>query len=100
MTVHIHPSIDNGVKKGSGTFAGGTLVCKCEDRPVKVAVTGDVAHNHACGCSKCWKPGGATFAMIAVVPRHNLKVLAKRDKLKSVDASATIQRHVCRGCGT
>ena len=47
MTVHIHPSIDNGIKQGSGNFAGGTLVCKCHDRPVKVAVKGDVAHNHA-----------------------------------------------------
>jgi hypothetical protein len=23
MTVHIHPSVDNGVKKGSGGFASG-----------------------------------------------------------------------------
>ena len=43
MTVHIHPSVDSGVKKGSGSFAGGTLVCKCADRPVKVAIKGDVA---------------------------------------------------------
>src|SRR6266403_1356190 len=50
MTVHIHPSIDSGVKKGSGSFAGGTLVCKCKDgKPVKVGIKGDVAHNHACG---------------------------------------------------
>lgn len=27
MTIHIHPSVDGGVKKGSGKFAGGTLVC-------------------------------------------------------------------------
>ena len=54
MTVHIHPSVDSGVKKGTGSFAGGTLVCKCTDRPVKVAIKGDVAHNHACGCTKCW----------------------------------------------
>ena len=51
MTVHIHPSVDGGVKKGSGSFAGGTLVCKCKDKPVKVGVKGDVAHNHACGCT-------------------------------------------------
>ena len=53
MTVHIHPSVDSGVKKGSGSFAGGTLVCKCKDKPVKVGIKGDVAHNHACGCTKC-----------------------------------------------
>ena len=40
MTVHIHPSVDQGVKKGSGSFAGGTLVCKCKDRPVKVGMAG------------------------------------------------------------
>ncbi|MET0970058.1 MAG: S-(hydroxymethyl)glutathione synthase [Tardiphaga sp.] len=100
MTVHIHPSVDNGIKQGSGHFAGGTLVCKCSDRPVKVAVKGDVAHNHACGCTKCWKPEGATFAVIAVVPRENVSVLENEDKLAIVDASATIQRHACKVCGT
>ena len=100
MTVHIHPSVDNGVKKGSGNFAGGTLACKCKDKPVKVGVKGDVAHNHACGCTKCWKPDGATFAVIAVVPRDNVTVLENGDKLKVVDASATIQRHACSACGT
>jgi len=99
MTVHIHPSVDSGVKKGSGSFAGGTLVCKCTDRPVKVAIKGDVAHNHACGCTKCWKPAGATFSVVAVVPRDNVKVLENGDKLQVVDASATIQRHACTDCG-
>jgi len=100
MTVHIHPSVDNGVKQGSGHFAGGTLVCKCQDRPVKVAVTGDVAHNHACGCTKCCKPQGATFSVVAVVPRDNVKVIENGDKLKVVDSAATIQRHACSVCGT
>jgi S-(hydroxymethyl)glutathione synthase len=100
MTVHIHPSVDNGVKQGSGHFAGGTLVCKCHDRPVKVGIKGDVAHNHACGCTKCWKPSGATFSVVAVVPRQNVTVLENGDKLKIVDASAVIQRYACTGCGT
>src|ERR1700726_3032791 len=100
MTVHIHPSVDSGVKKGSGSFAGGTLVCKCQDKPVKVGVKGDVAHNHACGCTKCWKPGGAIFSVVAVVPRDNVTVLENGDKLAIVDASATIQRHACKVCGT
>jgi S-(hydroxymethyl)glutathione synthase len=100
MTVHIHPSIDNGVKKGSGNFAGGTMVCKCHDKQVKVGVKGDVAHNHACGCTKCWKPSGAIFSVIAVVPRENVTVLENGDKLHVVDASATIQRHACEACGT
>src|SRR6266511_3758155 len=69
-------------------------------KPVKVAITGDVAHNHACGCTKCWKPAGATFSVVAVVPRDNVKVLENGDKLQVVDASATIQRHACKACGT
>ena len=100
MTAHIHPSVDSGVKKGTGSFAGGTLVCKCSDRPVKVAIKGDVAHNHACGCTKCWKPAGATFSVVAVVPRDNVKVTENGDKLQIVDASATIQRYACKACGT
>jgi S-(hydroxymethyl)glutathione synthase len=100
MTVQIHPLVDNGVKKGSGNFAGGTIVCKCKDRPVKVAIKGDVAHNHTCGCTKCWKPAGATFSIVAVVPRQNLTVLENGDKLQIVDSSAVIQRYACKGCGT
>ena len=101
MTVHIHPSIDSGVKKGSGSFAGGTLVCKCKDgKPVKVGIKGDVAHNHACGCTKCWKPEGATFSVVAVVPRDSVSVLENGDKLQVVDTAAAIQRHACKVCGT
>ena len=100
MTVGLHPSIDSGVKKGSGGFAGGTLVCKCEDKPVKVGIKGDVAHNHACGCTKCWKPEGAAFSVVAVVPRENVTVLENGDKLQIVDTSAAIQRYACKACGT
>src|SRR3979409_208339 len=100
MVAHIHPSVDNGVKKGSGRFAGGTLVCKCKDKPVKVAITGDVAHNHACGCTKCWKPEGAIFSIVAVVPRQNVTVLENGDKLQIVDPSAGIRRYACEICGT
>lgn len=99
MNVHIHPSIDNGVRQGSGKFTGGALTCKCEDKPVKVEIEGDVAHNHACGCTKCWKPDDATFSVVAVVPSDNVKVLENGDKLKIIDTSATIQRHACRICG-
>lgn len=100
MAIHIHPSVDKGLKLGAGNFAGGTLVCKCDDKPVKVGIKGDVAHNHACGCTKCWKPAGAVFSIVAVVPRGNLTVLANGDKLHVVDTSATIQRHACKTCGT
>jgi S-(hydroxymethyl)glutathione synthase len=100
MAATIHPAIDNGVKRGTGSFAGGTLICECKDRPVKVGIKGDVAHNHACGCTKCWKPAGATFSIVAVVPRQNVAVLENGDKLAIVDSSAVIQRYACKACGT
>jgi hypothetical protein len=40
MTIALHPSIDHGIKQGSGSFTGGTLVCKCRDHQVKVGVKG------------------------------------------------------------
>ena len=95
----LHPSIDGGVTPGSGSFEGGTLECNCSGQPVKVAIKGDVAYNHACGCTKCWKPEGATFSVVAVVPRDNLAVSDNADKLEIIDKSATIQRHACADCG-
>ncbi len=56
MAVKIHPSVDNGVKLGTKGFSGGTLICQCASDPVTVTLASDVAFNHACGCSKCWKP--------------------------------------------
>ena len=35
-TVSIHPSVDNGIKKGDSGFTGGTLVCRCARDPVIV----------------------------------------------------------------
>ena len=98
-TISIHPSIDQGVKPEASKFDGGTLVCKCASDPVKVAIRGQVAHNHACGCTKCWKPNGALFSVVAVVPRENVQVVANEGKLTLVDPSATIQRHACSVCG-
>ncbi|WP_410010931.1 S-(hydroxymethyl)glutathione synthase [Rhizobium sp. NRK18] len=95
----LHPSIDNGVSKGSGSFAGGTLSCGCTERTVRLKITGDVAHNHACGCTKCWKPNGAMFSVVAVVPSDNVEVAENGDKLAVVDPSALIQRHACKVCG-
>ncbi len=97
--ISIHPSVDAGVKPGVVNFAGGTLVCRCAQKPVSVSIKGNSAHNHVCGCTKCWKPAGALFSMVAVVPRDKLSVAANGDKLKVVDSSAAIQRHACQGCG-
>jgi len=97
--ISIHPSIDPGIKAGANDFAGGTLVCKCAQSPVEVTVKSQSAHNHACGCTKCWKPKGATFAMVAVAPRDKVSVTKNGDKLAVFDPKATIQRYACKGCG-
>jgi S-(hydroxymethyl)glutathione synthase len=99
MATSIHPGVDQGLKPAAANFAGGTLSCKCSDKKVTVSIKGQCAHNHVCGCTKCWKPAGALFSQIAVTPRENLSVTANADKLKIVDASAAIQRYACTGCG-
>jgi len=97
--VTIHPLVDNGVQAGTPNFAGGTLTCRCADKQVTVKLDGDVAFNHACGCTKCWKPQGALFSVVAVISRDKLNVTANGEKLKVVDPAAVIQRYACTGCG-
>ncbi|MGD0102592.1 MAG: S-(hydroxymethyl)glutathione synthase [Rhodopila sp.] len=97
--IHIHPSVDSGLKPASASFSAGTLVCKCAQDPVKVRIEGSIAYNHVCGCTKCWKPSGAVFSLVAAVPRDKLQVTQNDSKLKVVDPSAAIQRHACQGCG-
>lgn len=98
-TVKIHPSVDKGIQAGDENFAGGTLACHCTQDQVTVKVDAQTAHNHACGCSKCWKPKGARFSVVAVVPRDKVAVAANAQKLNIVDDKATIQRHACSVCG-
>jgi S-(hydroxymethyl)glutathione synthase len=97
--VKIHPAVDRGVKSGKKNFKGGVLRCHCGTNPVEVTVRSQSAHNHVCGCSKCWKPAGALFSQVAVVPRDKLEVTANGNKLKIVNRQAPIQRHACTGCG-
>ncbi|WP_325895412.1 S-(hydroxymethyl)glutathione synthase [Grimontia sp. NTOU-MAR1] len=100
MTISIHPAVDSGVRiNDTASFSGGTLTCKCGSNPVVVNISSQTAHNHVCGCSKCWKPEGATFSQIAVVSKDNLSVDENADKLFIIDESAAIQRHACRDCG-
>src|SRR4051794_32380588 len=100
MAMSIHPSVDGGIAKGTEAFAGGTLRCLCRDNPVEVLVGAQVAFNHACGCTKCWKPAGAVFSVVGVVPRDKVAVTAHGEKLSVVGQNATIQRHACTACGT
>ena len=99
MATSIHPAVDSGVKSGKTDFAGGTLTCKCSSSPVTVTLKGNTAFNHVCGCTKCWKPEGALFSMIAVIGRDKLGVTANGHKLKVVDEKAAIQRYACKDCG-
>jgi S-(hydroxymethyl)glutathione synthase len=97
--ISIHPSVDNGIAPASKNFSGGTLTCKCRKDPVTVTVAGQTAHNHVCGCTKCWKPKAAVFSMVAVVGRDKVKVATGKKKIKVVDENAVIKRHACSDCG-
>jgi S-(hydroxymethyl)glutathione synthase len=88
----IHPLIDNGITKGDEHFKGGKLYCHCPSNKVEVTLSNNVAHNHACGCSKC-------FSVVGVVPVDALSVTANGNKLHVVDSSAAIQRNACKECG-
>jgi S-(hydroxymethyl)glutathione synthase len=97
--IAIHPAVDNGLKPAAKDFAGGTLRCLCATDPVEVVITGQCAHNHVCGCTQCWKPKGALFAQVAVVPVDKVRVSKNGDKLAIVNPNALILRHACRACG-
>ena len=98
--IRIHPSVDHGVKAAGQGFAGGELTCRCASNPVRVRVNAQTAHNHVCGCTKCWKPEGAIFSQVAVVSRDAVQVVDNADKLQVVNKDAPIQRHACTSCGT
>mgnify|MGYP001585120476 CR=1 FL=1 len=111
MKNSLHPAVDSGItlkpaKRGLWGYInnrpkpGGALTCKCSKNPVVVKISSQAAHNHLCGCTQCWKPEGALFSQVAVVPRDKLTVTKNADKLKILDESAPIQRHVCSECGT
>jgi S-(hydroxymethyl)glutathione synthase len=99
IAVSIHPAVDQGIKPAAANFAGGTLLCHCSEKKVAVAISSQCAHNHVCGCTKCWKPAGALFSQVAVVSRDKVRVTANGDKLTVVDPKAAIQRHACKTCG-
>lgn len=100
-TFSLHPLLDKGISKTPTPegFAGGKLRCHCATNPVEVTLTSNVLHNHACGCSKCWKPKGALFSIVGVVPVSNLSVSDPASKLAVIDETATIKRYACKDCG-
>lgn len=96
-SVVLHPAVD-GSGGGEDGLAGATLRCHCK-AGVEVKVSENIAHNHLCGCRKCWKPEGALLAQTAVVPAGTLEVVTGQDKLKLVDAATKVQRYACTVCG-
>jgi len=98
--IALHPGIDKGfAKSGKKGFAGGKLTCNCVIDAVVVEIATQSMHNHACGCTKCWKPEGAIFSVVAVAPTDKVSVSQNGHKLKIVDENAVILRHACTGCG-
>lgn len=98
--VKIHPAVDGGIKPAQSDFKGGELRCRCASDQVVVRVDAQSAHNHVCGCTKCWKPDGAMFSQVAVVPHDAVHVTAHAEKLQVVNKDAPIQRFACKDCGT
>jgi S-(hydroxymethyl)glutathione synthase len=98
-TISIHPAVDHGTKPAAANFPGGTLLCHCRDNKVAVSIDSQCAHNHVCGCTKCWKPAGALFSQVAVVPHDKVRVTANGDKLAVVDPNSVIKRYACKDCG-
>ena len=92
----LHPAIGHGDKKGAPGFGGGTLKCHCAHDAVEVRVDTQVAHNHACGCSKCWKPDGAIFSVVGLLPRDKVHLTAHAEKLHVVTPQATLHRPACK----
>lgn len=97
--LNLHPHLVGGARGNGQQFSGGVLVCACSTNPVRVRVNSDIAHNHACGCTKCWKPEDAAFSIVAVAATEKVEVLENGDKLAVVDPSALIQRYACKDCG-
>lgn len=98
-SVVLHPAVD-GPPDQKSVNALSTVRCRCACDKVEVTLTAPAVHNHLCGCTKCWKPEGALFALTAVVPVGTLEVTANSEKLDVIDPGQSIQRHACKDCGT
>jgi S-(hydroxymethyl)glutathione synthase len=98
QTIAIHPAVDGG-ELNAAPAPVERLRCECAQDPVEIKITAPMKHPHLCGCSQCWKPDGAVFALIAVVPHDAAAVVACEHKLHIVAPDAAIQRHACRDCG-
>ena len=98
--VSIHPSIDKGIgPAAAANFAGGTLTCRCAERKVAVTIKGQSNYNHVCGCTKCWKPAGALFSMVAAVGRANCDGDGEEGEERGHEEHEAQRQHAAPGVG-
>ena len=99
MAIAIHPAVDGGVKKGSASFSGGTLKCKCARDRSRVSVARADGTQSRMRLHQVLEALGRSVLEVAVVARDKVKVTSGQEKLKIVDSNAAIQRYACTGCG-
>lgn len=99
FTDSLHPVVDNEIKPAADNFAGGTLRCKCDDEPVEIQVTAQALHSYLSGSNDDWKPEGALFSFVSMVPAENVTITANESKLELVESSDPIKRYACKHCG-
>lgn len=97
--VSIHPCVDHRNQGGIEPRRSSVIRCQCKTDRIEIAVSEAASHNHLCGCSKCWRPNGALFAQVAVVPTSTIEVIRNEENLAIVDPEQLIQRHACIRCG-
>ncbi len=97
-TPALHPLVDRG-QEWDAFPAQSSLRCKCATAKIEAHIDGPISHTHLCGCSQCWKPDQALFAMIAVSPAGSITITRNAEKLHVVDPSKAIQRQACTKCG-
>lgn len=95
--IALHPSI---AAPDLEVPAASTLTCLCPTDRVEISLNAPIAHNHLCGCSKCWKPEGVLLAQTAVVAADAAAITSGGAKLAVVDPTQSIKRHACQICGT
>ncbi len=96
--VLIHSVVEFAPEGTDEGLVDAILRCKCDD-PIQVRLTEDIAHNHLCGCSQCWKPAGSMFAQTAVVANESVEVVRGAERLEVVDGKQKVSRYACSACG-
>lgn len=76
-----------------------TIRCSCASDPIEVVIGQPLAHNHLCGCSKCWKPDGALMSQVAIAPADAVSIIRGEEKLRAAEENQSITRMACMACG-